>query len=152
MSNRWIRYCFCMPILGSALVSCGNPGTIDTQGKSPAVAAAQIDTSGQKSAGPSRSNEQSLPIDGNYKIGDTPNDSPAKWRTANPADARFHPFLIPVSIDNVVVGFIRSDDFFKEPSAPDQHDDGIPHWKIFDQLGAVIGQFVDGKPVVGGKG
>jgi hypothetical protein len=94
-----------------------------------------------------------LAVDGGYAIGDAAGDRPVTWVDMNGDEARQHPFLIAVSIDGRVVGFVRSDDLFAAGPPPDQRPwNSGPALVIVDEQGRRLGEFVDGRPVLDPNG
>ena len=90
-----------------------------------------------------------LAVDGGYAIGDVADDRPVAWTHTDGIEAREHPFLIAVSIDGRVVGFVRSDELFSAGAPPDQPaSPSAMSLQIVDAQGRRLGQFVDGRPVL----
>lgn len=97
-----------------------------------------------------------LPVDGSYRIGDVPDGRPMKWSSIDDRqarEARENVFLVPIAKDGSIIGFVRSDDFFAEPPAPqDSELEAFQGMTIVNETGRPIGRFVDGVPNIDGGG
>jgi hypothetical protein len=140
---------------GVALVGVSAHARAPRDGDSPQVAGAalQVRAAGRVIvATGSKEPSSSLPVDGNYRVGDPTDGRQLRWSTGIP-DGVANVFLVPIARDGRVIGFVRSDEFLAQPNSPNVTPaDSFASMSIVNEVGTAVGHFVDGIPKLDSDG